>query len=350
MNSGQGRLFDFAQGASFLESESSKAVFLSRLKSPTGKTKYKRYMGSPLRYAGGKSLAVGLIIEQFPENLNRLISPFLGGGAVEIACVKELGLKVRAFDIFDLLINYWQIQILKPHLLFKELLKLTPTPETFIKVKKTLKKHWLGEKLIDDKIKLAAYYYFNHNTSYGPGFLSWPSYVYLQDKRYQTLIEKVRDTQLSNMKAGCASFEKVFKRYADDFFYCDPPYFLEGDSKMFKGIYPQRNFPIHHKNFDHKLLRDCLINHRGKFVLSYNDCSTIREWYRGYKILEVGWQYTMGQGETRIGFNRINKNINHVKQSHEILIVKDWDDKVVANKKVFIYGKAIKRFNHRKLY
>ncbi len=30
----------------------------------------------------------------------------------------------------------------------------------------------------------------------------------------------------------------------------------------------------------------------------------------------------MGQGETRIGFNRINGNKNHVKQSHEILIVK----------------------------
>ena len=30
----------------------------------------------------------------------------------------------------------------------------------------------------------------------------------------------------------------------------------------------------------------------------------------------------MGQGETRIGANRINGNRNHVKQSHEILIIK----------------------------
>ncbi len=55
-----------------------------------------------------------------------------------------------------------------------------------------------------------------------------------------------------------ASFEAVFEKYPTDFFYCDPPYFLEGDSKMFKGIYPMRNFPIHHTSFNHELLAICL--------------------------------------------------------------------------------------------
>ena len=42
-----------------------------------------------------------------------------------------------------------------------------------------------------------------------------------------------------------------------------------------------------------------------------------------FRILEVKWQYTLGQGETRIGKNRIESGTGHVKKSHELLIVKD---------------------------
>jgi DNA adenine methylase len=59
-------------------------------------------------------------------------------------------------------------------------------------------------------------------------------------------------------------------------------------------------------------------------VLSYNDCSTVREWYADFRIVEVEWQYTLGQGETRIGKNRLENSADgYVKDSHELLIVKD---------------------------
>ena len=51
-----------------------KNIFLNRYKSLSGKTKYKRYIGAPLRYAGGKSLAVGLIVELLPDSIKRLVS------------------------------------------------------------------------------------------------------------------------------------------------------------------------------------------------------------------------------------------------------------------------------------
>ena len=35
-----------------------KKIFLEKLRSPSDATKYKRYMGAPIRYAGGKSLAL----------------------------------------------------------------------------------------------------------------------------------------------------------------------------------------------------------------------------------------------------------------------------------------------------
>ena len=111
-----------------------------------------------------------------------------------------------------------------------------------------------------------------------------------------------------------------------DLILTDPPYFLDGDSKTFIGMYPHRNFPIHHKNFDHEKLRDLLMNHRGGFVLSYNDCSTIRKWFRGFNMIAPKWQYTFSQGDTRIGVNRMKNNGgSHIKKSHELIIWKSSD-------------------------
>ncbi|MFH1613391.1 MAG: DNA adenine methylase [bacterium] len=286
------------------------------------KNKYKRYIGSPLRYAGGKSLAVGFIIELIPDNVKRIVSPFFGGGSVEIAVAKELEIEVLGFDIFDILVNYWNAQIERPQDLYNELASLNPTKEEYEIVKSKLKAHWKKEITLSP-LKLAAYYYFNHNLSYGPGFLGWMAKIYENKNRYNLMIERVRNFNVKNLLIECDVFENVIPKFKNDFFYCDPPYYLEGNSKMFRGIYPQRNFPIHHNNFDHELLRDLLLNHhKGGFILSYNDCSTIREWYENCKIVDVSWQYTMGQGETRIGLNRKNENRNHIKKSHEILVIK----------------------------
>jgi len=89
---------------------------------------------------------------------------------------------------------------------------------------------------------------------------------------------------------------------------------------MFRGIYPMRNIPVHHNGFPHKALRDLLKNHKGGFILSYNNCPTMKEYYKEFQQFFPTWQYTMGQGETRIGKNRIENGDNHIKHSHEIVI------------------------------
>lgn len=299
-----------------------KKDFLNKLISPSGKTKYKRYMGAPIRYAGGKSLAVGLIIERIPDGTKQVISPFLGGGSVEVAIAKELNLPVVGYDIFDILTNYWHYQITQPKELAKKLARFKPTKEEYSRVREIMKKHWKGIKKIQG-LDLAAVYYFNHNTSYGPHFLGSQSSVYLQPDRYKTTIEKVRNFDAKNLTVFCDSFENVIPKYKHDFLYCDPPYYLDGDSKMFIGMYPHRNFPIHHKGFKHELLRNLLMEHKGGFILSYNDCSTIREWYKDFDMITPSWQYTFSQGDTRIGENRKrDNNGSYVKKSHELLIWK----------------------------
>ena len=295
-----------------------KQDFLAALRS-TGKLEYKRYLASPLRYAGGKSLAVGLVIEKIPETVQRVASPFIGGGAIEIALARELGIKVHAYDVFDILCSYWKVQLSSPKALARRLRAFTPDRSSFSSVKTRLAAHWKnGEKL--NRFDLAAHYYFNTNTSYGPHFLGWPSDIYLNTERYAKMVDKVESFNAQGLSVQCSDFKRVIIQHSNDFLYCDPPYYLE-EGNTFCGMYPHRNFPIHHKGFRHDVLRDLLLQHKGGFILSYNDCSVIRDWYSDCQIETPEWQYTFGQGDTRIGETR--KNLNggsHIKKSHELLI------------------------------
>jgi DNA adenine methylase len=299
--------------------EHRKSRFLDSLRGT--KKLYKRYVGSPLRYAGGKSWAVGYIVDHIPSTIQCLVSPFVGGASIEIAVAKEIRIPVMAYDIFDILVNYWQIQITRPEELYSILAKLKPDNDTYKYIRQELKDHWLGKKNLD-RVTLAAYYYFNHNLSYGPGFLGWLSSVYAKQDVYDRMIQKVRDFKVDKLWVECADFSEVIESYKNDFLYCDPPYYLGEDSTLFRGLYPQRNFPIHHNGFKHELLRDLLHSHQGGFILSYNDSPTIREWYKDFKIIELPVHYTMGQGEKRIGENRSKKHVSHVKKTVELLIIK----------------------------
>lgn len=314
--------FDFNENDLSKLQNAKKSIFLNGLKS-TNTGKYKRYQKSPLRYPGGKSLAVGIIIEHFPNDIKRLISPFMGGGSVEIATALELEIPVLGFDIFDILINFWNVAISNNDELIKALQKLEPSKDIYKDIKIELSKHFKQEEKLDP-ITLARDYFFNFNLSYGPGFLGWMSSIYECEKKYQSSLNKLKKIKNINLQVSCSSFEKVIPEFNDDFLYLDPPYFLDGDSKMFKGIYPQRNFPIHHNGFNHELLSKLLKAHKGGFVLSYNDCDWVRNAYKEYEILEPSWQYTMGQGETRIGKNRLCRDeISNIKKSHELLIIKE---------------------------
>jgi len=316
-----------------------RSIFLDKLRSD-GKTAYKRYLGTPLRYAGGKSLATGFLVELLPDNISSLVSPFFGGGSFEIACAKELQLEVTGYDIFALLVNYWQVLIEDPQGLHDILAQFKPTREEFVRIKNILKAHWEQKEIIEDKTYLAALYYYNHNTSYGPHFLGSPSSVYLSEARYNILLNKIKTFDVKNMVVQCMSFEKSIPLHRNDFLYCDPPYYLGEGSKTFVGLYPHRNFPIYHKGFDHEKLRDLLLSHKAGFILSYNLCPTIVEWYKDCYMYSPKWQYTFSQGDTRIGKNRLmNNNGSHIKDSHELLI---WRmPQIMPNISELFYNKGV---------
>ena len=73
-------------------------------------------------------------------------------------------------------------------------------------------------------------------------------------------------------------FEALIRQYDREsaFFYCDPPYYeTEG------------HYAVVFRKDDHKRLRDTLAGCKGKWMVSYNDCTFIRDLYAGYSITAV---------------------------------------------------------------
>jgi DNA adenine methylase len=292
-----------------------------------------------LRYPGGKTKAIDLITP-YVKDYDKIVSPFIGGGSLEVHWAANLNKEVIGYDIFDVLVNFWNVLLNNPEELSSKMGEIKPTDEEYKKVKDILinldktqemLKDWQTDyykrenPITLDDITLAAYYYFNHNCSYGPGYLGWASKIYLNEKSWSASLEKVKKFKCDNLKVYNNTFDVSIANHKNDFLYLDPPYYLERDkdNKMFKGMYPMRNIDVHHSGFDHELLRDMLLAHEGDFVMSYNNCETIREYYKDFEFFYPKWSYSMSNGETRIGKNRKDTNDNKiVKESHEILIVK----------------------------
>jgi len=299
-------------------------------------------MKTPIRYAGGKSKAYKIITEYIPKlpYPQRIISPFIGGGSLESKWSSELDIPVYGFDIFDALINFWSVLLSRPNDLADRLRELKPTKEEYENIKEILLrwdytqdmlKDWHTDYYKREPIELsdldaAAYYFFNHNLSYGPMYLGWMSKIYQSQTKWDKMTHYIGSYRNPNLEVCKASFDEIIPNYPNDLIYLDPPYYLkkDDDNKMLKGMYPNCNIDVHHTGFNHELLRDLLHNHKGTFILSYNNCETIREYYKDFTLVYPEWHYSYQAGETRVGKYKKERGVEHnKKESHEILIIKD---------------------------
>ena len=286
-------------------------------------------MKTPIRYAGGKSKAYKIITEYIPRlpYPQRIISPFIGGGSLESKWSSELDIPVYGFDIFDALINFWSVLLSRPNDLADRLRELKPTKEEYEKVKEILLRWGYTQDMLKDwhtdyykrepielsELDAAAYYFFNHNLSYGPMYLGWMSKIYQSQTKWDKMTHYIGSYRNPNLEVCKASFDEIIPNYPNDLIYLDPPYYLkkDDDNKMLKGMYPNCNIDVHHTGFNHELLRDLLHNHKGTFILSYNNCETIREYYKDFTLVYPEWHYSYQAGETRVGKYKKEGGVEH---------------------------------------
>ncbi len=233
------------------------------------------YAKSPLRYPGGKSRAVPLIVPWIPAGTKTLFSPFFGGGSVELAAA-SCGVEVKGYDAFGPLVNFWQHALTNPAALAERVAKEHPlSKKRFYELRRNNLAGPHG----------AATFFALNRASFSGTTLSGG--MGQGDRFTPSSIEKLRRFSCPGVTVGHASFEESLTANPNDFAYLDPPYLI---SSMLYG-----NRGDTHKGFDHAALAACLRGHDSSWLLSYNDCPEVRALYRGHAMLTPAWTYGMGK-------------------------------------------------------
>jgi len=250
-----------------------------------------------MSWIGGKKSLRELIVSLFPLYYERYIEVFGGGGWVLFH--KPPGNDFEVYNDFNgLLTNLYRCVREKPNELIDALYFVLNSREDFDIVKEAL----VRDSSTSDVIR-ASYFYQLIRYSYASGLTSFGSQPHDMWSNFP-LIEQAH-RRLSKVVVENKDFEKLIRQYDRpvSFFYADPPYFET--EKYYKNV-GEDGF----KKEDHIRLRDTLMGIEGKFLLSYNDCSFIRELYDAPNI----------QIESYTRINNIKQRYDNGAQFPEILV------------------------------
>ena len=245
-------------------------------------------MKSLLRYPGGKTRALKHIIPYFPKDLTEMVSPFFGGGSIEIHYASQ-GVRVHGYDVFEPLTNFWQHVLEHP----KEIAYMLEsffhpcTKEMFLGYQK--KQTWTEDdhKLLHWQEYRACMFYALNRSSFSGATMSGGYSQQAAAKRFtQTSIDRLRNFSCPFLSVEQADFTDSLRRHDDEtFIYADPPYLLEKST-----LYGERGSA--HKDFDHQKFAE-EIKKKNNWVISYNPHPEILELYKDYEIVYPEWSYGM---------------------------------------------------------
>ena len=250
------------------------------------KRKYKKMMiskkwpKSPLRYAGGKSRAVMEISNFIPQKTKVIVSPFIGGGSVELACANN-GIMVYGYDNFKPLVEFWQCLLKDKSKLAKIIMKYYPLPKAeFYELQKSQEK-------FQSKYERAAVFYVLNRASFSGITLSGgmspghPRFTI-------SSIERIERFHIEHLHVEHADFVDSITKSKNELLYLDPPYLINQKLYGNKGDL--------HENFDHNKLAQ-LLKKRDNWILSYNDSEQIHDMYDGYEFYYPEWKYCMSNNK-----------------------------------------------------
>lgn len=246
---------------------------------------------SPLRYPGGKTRACkkldSILNEKFIlKNFDTIISPFFGGGSFEFFLQNKYNFEIIANDKFKPLYIFWKsCKELNKELTDKLYGIKEINKETFMNYRNNI----MNEK---DKLTQSYYYFLINRCSFSGATLSGGFSEEASKKRFTiSSIDRIKNLNLSKFKISNKDFEQFINKHyglTKSIMFLDPPYYLEKGSKLYG------NNGDMHEMFDHQKLYNVLSN-KQNWLMTYNNCSYIRELYKDFTILDVEWSYGMNK-------------------------------------------------------
>ena len=235
------------------------------------------------------------ILPHIPEDVERVCSPFFGGGSVELALASK-GVQVFGYDKMKQLVWFWQglcsdnqrladeVENLREQYQIRTGDTVTGCPkQSFLNYREDLK----TESFMFSYEKAAKYYAINRSSfsgaTFSGGWSERSSYARFTDSS----VERLRDFKAEKFRVDYADFQLSIPWHPRAFLYLDPPYMLPDEAAILYG--DAGNL---HTGFDHMALYKLISNRKG-WLLSYNDCPEIRELYTDYEIIPAQWAYGM---------------------------------------------------------
>ena len=231
----------------------------------------------PIFYFGGKSRAVPHLLPFIPAGVTEIVSPFIGGGSLELALTAR-GVRVHGYDAFPPLVAFWQELLTDPDALIPH-------------IKRFVRQFLDGELLATDDVlaglttrtECGAMFVAKTGVSFNkmfrgssiPPFLinehGEPIHGFSSRKNARKIrFDRIRGFQNALISVGCADFKESLARHPDLFAYLDPPY--PESSRGYGGS------PEFHEKFPHEDLVE-ILRTRQNWMMSYNNCETVRALY-----------------------------------------------------------------------
>ena len=266
-----------------------------------------KIFSSPLSYVGGKRFLVPTLLTcGIPTARERFCSPFMGGGAMELNLAYR-GYPVSAYDVNHNIVNFWNVYLSDADKVVaraKKILKtctredvqkqkqnrargdsvyfptLSPLDNAawlliFLKVSfsSNLTGNWVRAWIVEDGILYTGH----RKKSWGVEKESKEFMFHCDNPNKESYHARLDYDVYSSLPltVGHGDFRDTLARHEADFLYLDPPYF--GSENLYESST---------EGFDHHALFS-ILDSRGRWLLSYEDCKPARELYHGYRWLEV---------------------------------------------------------------
>lgn len=247
-------------------------------------------MESCIGWIGGKRLLRKEILARFPaDGIGRYIEVFGGAGWVLFAKEKRPNQLEVYNDIDGNLVNLFRCVKYHCGEVQKELDWMLTSREQFFDCMEQLNMRGLTD------IQKAARFFYTVKISFGCDRRTYAT----SSKSIDTAaayLEKVKE-RLRGVNIEHKDFEDLIRVYdrKDALFYLDPPYI--GTEKYYQCQFTAE---------DHLRLKTALNGIKGRFILSYNDCETVRQTYSGYHIESIERKNTLsGKGNNKQIFSEV---------------------------------------------
>ncbi|MCG3147957.1 MAG: hypothetical protein PCFJNLEI_01398 [Verrucomicrobiae bacterium] len=203
-----------------------------------------------------------------------MVSPFIGGGSVELALAAQ-GWQVHAYDYFAPLVDFWQVALTDAPSLADVVMKYLPLQKQTFQMLQNIR--------FTTKLERAAAFFVLNRASFSGSTMSGgmsPGHP----RFTASAIQRLRAFKTGDLWVERADFRRSIQDHPNSLLFLDPPYVTA------KNLYGRRRNL--HNSFDHAALSD-LIRHRNRWILCYDDCEQVRQWYDGYTTVPLRWSYGM---------------------------------------------------------